>query len=414
MTYTEQEISYETKDNKIKKIGAIIITLLVLLIPAAFMFNIIHDRKIYRNDAINAVSSSWAKMQILMAPEMSFTKKDEQNKTITEYLTLNNYNADIKINTEIRQKGIFKIPVYTADVTLTGDFINNFGNLAGKDIKIYFNVSDSTGFIKEPSFKINKEQPITVHETEYITQINSKAENIPFEIKYTIRGINEIYATPFGQNNNIKISGNWKDPSFEGSFLPSSREITNHGFSAEWTIPGIAASSFKDNGTFIAKTSPKAGVSLIIPVDNYRMTERILKYAFLFLSLTFLSYFIFEITSKEDRRIHPVQYAMLGGAMLIFYMLLLSLSEFIPFLSAYIISAIMIICLVTLYTYFIITKKESIGFAALIAAIMAILYSFLYILLTLQDFALLIGSLGLFMVISAIMYLTRNVNWYNK
>lgn len=394
-------------DNKIKKFGIILITLLILLIPIAYLFNIVKERKNYRDEAVSLVASSWADIQILEAPEMSFMKKTGK-ETQKQFLPLNTYNADVIIKAEIRKKGIFKVPVYTTDVTLNGDFLNTYGNLTGKEITTSFQVKDSKGFVSDPVFKINNMPPATVFKTNYCSKINTSEKNIPFEIKYTLRGINEIYVVPGGQNNKIKISGNWKDPSFEGDFLPSERQIDNQKFEAQWAIPGIATSSMS------SYHQPKAGVSLLLPVDNYRMAERTLKYAFLFLGLTFLSYFIFEITSKENKRVHPIQYYLLGGAMLIFYLLLVSISELLPFIAAYIISALMIITLTALYTYFVITKKTNIGFSALITILMILLYSFLYILLSLQDIALLIGSLGLFIIIAAIMYITRNVDWYNE
>lgn len=151
-----------------------------------------------------------------------------------------------------------------------------------------------------------------------------------------------------------------------------------------------------------------------MPVDNYRMATRALKYAFLFITLTFLSYFIFELTAQDKKRIHPLQYLMLGGAMLIFYLLLVSISEFAPFAGAYVISAAMTIGLISAYTYFVITKRQNLRFTTIITILLALLYAFLYILLLLQDLALLLGSLGLFVIIAVIMYATRNVDWYGE
>ncbi len=151
-----------------------------------------------------------------------------------------------------------------------------------------------------------------------------------------------------------------------------------------------------------------------MPVDNYRMSERSVKYSFLFLTLTFLAYFIYEITSKQKRPIHQLQYLMIGISMLIFYLLLVSLSEFIPFAGAYITSSIMTIGLISLYTYFVITKKTNLTFSLLITGILTLLYVFLYILLMLQDLSLILGSLGLFLIMALVMYATRNVEWYNE
>lgn len=392
--------------SKMNKFWMILLLLVILLIPIAFMYGIISDREDYHQEAVNTVASSWAKQQFLESPNLYFMTKSniKENQEEAQYLILNDYNADIQINTEIRKKGIFKVPVYTADVYLKGDFKNEYGNLSSKNLILSFPVSDTVGFIKEPTLKLNNEPQKTLQSTEYHTTLNTSAKNIPFEISYKIRGSNELTAGVDGQKNNIKISGNWKNPSFNGNFLPAQRTVNNDYFEGNWSVPVIAVSGVNN---------PSVGVSLLLPVDNYRMTERTLKYAFLFLTLTFLSYFIFEITSTESKRIHPLQYLMLGAGMLMFYLLLVSISEYIPFAAAYIIASAMVIGISSTYTYFAITKGKNKNFAFVIAALLFTLYLFLYILLSLQDFALLIGSLGLFVIIGAIMYVTRNIDWYN-
>lgn len=404
---TETNTNFKQSGNNITaKFWTILLTLLVLLIPIAFLFGIISEREEYKNEAVQTVASSWGNEQKFEVPYMYFEQKVKDN-TECKYLPMQDYSAVVNLTTEIRKKGLFKVPVYTANVILKGHFTNQYGNLSDKQLTTVFRVSDSTGFIEEPLITLNNNKPVSVQDTQYTTTLKTSEASIPFEISYKIRGLNNIYVGLGGQNNKIKISGNWKDPSFDGSFLPSIRQVNNEGFSAEWSVPQIAISS-------IDKT--KVGVSLLMPVDNYRMAIRCLKYAFLFLALTFLSYFIFEITAKRDktRQIHPLQYLMLGGAMLIFYLLLVSMSEFLPFITAYVISALMIIILIGIYTFFVITKRQNPVFTLVISVLMLFLYAFLYILLSLQDFALLLGSVGLFVIIAGIMYVTRNVDWYNE
>lgn len=395
--------------------------LLLLLIPIGFWFGIIKDRESYKQEAIRDVAAAWGDVQIFSSPTLSFTRKKDKS-TETVYLTLNNYNVDVKITTEIRKKGIFKVPVYTADVKLQGDFKNDYGNISDKELTTSFSVEDSIGFIEEPKFKINNLPEVVAQDTKYNTKLRNTGASIPFEISYKIRGINELFAGLGGQLNNVKISGNWADPSFTGNFLPTKREITNDGFTSEWRVPKVATTNVsavtpatvgKYNYNDIDRNA-KVGVSLLMPVDNYRMATRALKYAFLFITLTFLSYFIFELTAQDKKRIHPLQYLMLGGAMLIFYLLLVSISEFTPFAGAYLISAAMTIGLISAYTYFVITKRQNLRFTTIITILLALLYAFLYILLLLQDLALLLGSLGLFVIIAVIMYATRNVDWYGE
>lgn len=391
------------KNKTLKKFYIVLAMLLILLIPIAFLNGIVQDRENYRQEAVDTVRHSWAGPQTITEPTLVlFTpvKNGEQKK----YLEINKYNADITVTTESRKKGIFHVPVYTANVNLKGDFINDYGELKNMKTELEFSVSDSKGFVSEPEFKLLDNDFKSNGTKVYSKNLTTSAKNIPFEINYKIRGINDIYVTPAGLNNLINIKGNWNNPSFDGDFLPSEKEVTNRDFSAEWNIPAIAYSSIGNS---------KAGVSFIMPVDNYRMAERAVKYAFLFLSLTFLAYFIFEITSKKENPIHQLQYLMIGAAMLIFYLLLISMSEFLPFWFAYIIGVIMTVGLISIYTFTVITKQKNPTFSTFISIILSLLYIFLFVLLVLQDFSLIIGSFGLFIIIALVMYVTRNVEWYN-
>lgn len=410
----------QPENSKMKKFFLLLVMLLLLLIPIGFWYGIIDDRESYRNDAVKSVASSWGDVQVFGSPQMSFDrKKDKEIETVQ--LQLNNYKAFVNISTETRQKGIYKIPVYTADVKLTGDFLNTYGDLSDKDLTTSFQVADSTGFIDEPIFKINGVEASS-QDTLYTTKLKTSEKSIPFEISYKIRGVNEAFVNLGGQMNTVEIAGNWANPSFTGNFLPSKREVEKDKFSAQWKVPKVATTNVTTiNPDSVGSykyseinNSAKVGVSLLMPVDNYRMATRALKYGFLFITLTFLSYFIFEITETSKKRIHPLQYLLLGAAMLIFYLLLVSISEFTSFVLAYIIAAIMTIGLISLYTHYVITKRQNTKFTTLIFSLLALLYTFLYILLNLQDMALLIGSIGLFLITALIMYTTRNVDWYNE
>ena len=342
------------------------------------------------------MGKSWAGKQTLKEPALIINQKR---------LPLNDYNVNVKVNTELRKKGIFKVPVYTADVSIKGNFMNFLGKIDNAVAVLNFDISDSKGFIEQPKFKLISGNLTPSNNLSFYKKISTSDRLIPFEIQYKIRGINELYLTPNGQNNIIYIEGNWESPSFDGDFLPTERKVEKDKFQAKWSIPAIASSSLE---------ASKLGVSFLMPVDNYRMSERSVKYSFLFLTLTFLAYFIYEITSKQKRPIHQLQYLMIGISMLIFYLLLVSLSEFIPFAGAYITSSIMTIGLISLYTYFVITKKTNLTFSLLITGILTLLYVFLYILLMLQDLSLILGSLGLFLIMALVMYATRNVEWYNE
>ena len=406
----EKELAFSQKckniDSKAKKFLTILGTSILLLIPIGFMSGIILDRTSYRDEAVSKVAQSWAGSQTIASPTMSFTTINNKKVEDIKELELNNYETNVVIKTEVRKKGIFKVPVYTAEVSQKGDFNNKYGNLAGKQISTTIGISDSRGFVTEPSFKINGETT-KVQDVVCKKELKTSAKTIPFEITYKIKGLNDIGVALGGYSNKVSVQGNWKDPEFKGDFLPTEREVTNKDFNANWSVPKIALSKDQETQSVIT-------VSLLVPVDSYSMADRSLKYGFLLLTLTFLGYFIFEITSKEKKKVHPIQYCLLGAAILMFYLLLVSISELLTFNLAYLISALMVMGMILVYTYFVITKKKSIGFSIGITALIGLLYGFFYVLLMLQDIALFAGSIGLFFIIAVIMYLTRNVNWYNE
>lgn len=393
--------------SKTKKFLTIIITVLLLMIPIAFISGIISDREDYRTKAIEQISTSWADEQKIDPPTMYYTDYTKNNERENIYFCRTDYNVTANVNTEIRQKGIFKIPVYIADITITGNFTNKIGDISKKNTIIEFGISDTRGFVDEPVLKIANQKPLKLNSTKVNIKIDSTEKQIPFEISYKIKGLNKLEIFLGGTNNTVSMQSNWKTPSFEGSYLPTYRELTNNGFNAKWSVPNIALENSDDIPAYIT-------VSYLVPVDSYKMTERVLKYSFLLLTLTFLCYFIFEITSKQEKRIHPIQYCLLGGAILIFYLLLVSISEFLPFCSSYLIATLMILSMVFLYTHYVITKKQNTKFSFFVTFLMGILYLFFYLLLQLQDIALLVGSFALFGIIGAIMYTTRNVDWYKE
>jgi len=386
-------------DSKIKKFLTILLTSLILLIPTGFISDIISNRIQYKSKADENVAKSWANAQTIQAPRMYFFDKNK----VCEF-DLDNYETSINIETQTKKKGVFNVPVYVATVTQKGTFSNSFKDLSNKQIYTKIQISDSRGYIDEPLFNINNSGFKGNSDSIYQNKIDVFNKKIPFEITYKIKGLNDINVGLGGKKNNIIIEGNWKDPSFGGDFLPIESKITDKNFSAKWYIPQIATS--KENSTI--------NVSLLISNDNYSLAEKSLKYAFLLLSLIFTGYFIFEITSKENKKIHPFQYCLLGVAMLMFYLLLVSMSEIIPFNFAYFISALMVVGLIFAYTYFVITNKKDFKFSLGITTLIGLLYLFFFVLLKLQDVALLSGSIGLFVIIALVMYLTRNVNWYSE
>ena len=233
-----------------------------------------------------------------------------------------------------------------------------------------------------------------------------------FQIKLSLNGSESISFIPAGKTTTVKLNSGWADPSFNGSALPDIREISPDGFTAEWQSLHLTRSfpqkwSDRDYDTEIPESA--FGVDLLIPVDIYQKSMRSVKYALLIIGLTFLVIFFIEMISKQ--RIHVVQYLLTGAALIIFYSLLLALSEHLNFALAYLISSTGIIALITGYAFSIFPKKK---FAIITLIVLVLLYSFLYTILQMSDFALLLGNIGLFVTIGLIMFFSRKIEWYNE
>ena len=233
-----------------------------------------------------------------------------------------------------------------------------------------------------------------------------------FEFPLSLNGTAEVYLAPFGRKTRVELTSTWPDPSFQGAWLPTQHSVSQDGFRALWEIPFLGRAYAQ---SWDSKSDPKAaikssrfGVRLLSPVDEYRMAERSTKYAALFLLLTFGSLWLFEVLGKV--RIHSLQYLLVGAAMCLFYLLQLSLSEHLGFLPAYALASLGVVALVFGYGAAILGSTRR---ALVISGVLVALYAYLYVLLINQDYALLVGSAGLFLILALVMYLTRKVDWYS-
>jgi inner membrane protein len=240
------------------------------------------------------------------------------------------------------------------------------------------------------------------------TPMITPAARTPFSLAVNLNGSSELRVTPVGQVTHVEMESPWQNPSFVGNFLPESRDISGHGFQAQWRVLNMNRNFpqvWPGNKYKVAESS--FGVRLFLPVDEYQKTSRTVKYAILFIGLTFVSFFLSEVIAKVT--LHPVQYALIGFALVIFYVLLLSISEHTSFNLAYAVSSVSIIGLVALYAKWITGDRK---IAVIITCILTLLYAFLFVTLQLEDFALLLGSVGLFVILGLVMYLTRTVDWF--
>jgi inner membrane protein len=240
---------------------------------------------------------------------------------------------------------------------------------------------------------------------------------VDFAIPLDVNGSGGIYFAPFGVKNEAELKSNWADPGFRGAFLPSERSVRPDGFNAKWQISYYGRdypqqwTSRTGNDRFNSSTvrSSMFGAELLSILDAYRYVERSIKYGVLFFVLVFTTFFLFEMTARQ--KIHPFQYLMVGAALCIFYLVLLSVSEFLGFSWAYLIATVSATALITWYCRFFLGGGAR---TLMVGAGLAGVYTFLYITLRQQDYALLMGSIALFLVLALVMFVTRRVDWYAR
>jgi inner membrane protein len=232
-----------------------------------------------------------------------------------------------------------------------------------------------------------------------------------FSVELVLQGSEKLYCIPLGSNTSVHFSSSWPSPAFDGKYLPDSETVSKKGFEADWVISKFNRNfpkTFSSHGSTASVAGASGfGVILLSPFDAYAQTMRSLKYAILIIALTFFAYFFTEIFQK--RPVHPFQYILIGMALVLFYTLLLSISEYLRFSLAYLIASAATVVLLSWYTQSIFKKAKTVITFALM---LSVLYLFIYVLIQMVDNALLFGSIGLFVLLAITMYLSRKINWY--
>lgn len=431
------------------KFAGIILLTFLLLIPLGMIKDVISDRVHYRNEASQSIRQSWSSEQSIIGPilfvpyEESRTRRvwDEKLKDYRQQ----NYSVEHQqaimpeslkvngvINSEERRRGLYRIPVYRAKLDIMGSFNlrrlsqiekENPGRIKWKTPYLSVFVSDIRGLDQLPEFQWNQ-QDMDFESgslvSEKMSGMHVKLEKFDpeklklqkFSLQFPVRGMQKIAFSPLGKDTSVDIEADWPHPSFIGRYLPSDYHVDSNRFNARWQ-----ASSFTSNLATVVDACAKGncnaisretfGVSLIDPVDVYALSERSIKYGVLFLALTFLLFFLFEVMKRL--LIHPVQYSFAGMALAVFFLLLVSLSEHLEFILAYWISALGCVAVLSTYLAAIFKNlKQTLGFCVTLLA----LYAMLYVILQSEDSALLMGSLLLFFMLSLAMLTTRHIDWY--
>jgi len=423
------------------KVATIIFIGLVLLIPTSMIEGLIFERENTQKEAISEVSSKWANEQTISGPFVSipyykyikeFSKKDSVNKIVQvkEYIHILPTELKItgKINPELRNRGIYEIVVYNSKINVSGKFkelnLSEF-DIPEKDIlfdkaRLSVGIDDLRGIEKGVQLDWNNQKssfnPGVVSNDIINSGINATVDvksndslSHTFSFDLDLKGSQLLYFTPVGKVTDITVTSPWKNPSFNGAFLPDSRTISDAGFKANWNVLHLNRNypqMWIGNSYSIKESS--FGIDLLLPVGNYQKTFRSIRYAILFIGFTFLTFFFIEVLNRVF--IHPIQYILVGIALIVFYTLLLSISEHLAFNLAFIMAALATLLLIAGYVKAIL-KSNALTY--LLTGILLILYSFIFVIIQLQDFALLIGSIGIFIILGLVMYFSRKIDWYN-
>ena len=446
-----------------KKIVFLFIFVLVLLIPLKLIGDLIDDRGRLYNQTITNIGNEWGKSQKIIAPVITISYKDTRinnkesvsNVSNTKAVTVvpverkfailpDELNATIEMKDEVRQRGIYNATVYNANVKLKGYF-------SAKDFPedkkvlgcVSIGLTDTKALIKINKFKIGDmdlEAMSGTMATPLITngisgqlgpEHNSimDKEKIPFEIDIDFRGSRDISILPLGKKNHFEIKSNWKSPSFSG-VLPTERTIDENGFLAKWEVSNLirnypqiidvnedkysdfydnSSESYESYGNYYSDGNTIVKVALFDSVTSYTQIYRACKYGILFIMMSLVVVYIFEVVSKKAA--HYVQYGVVGFSLVIFYLLLLSLSEHIGFEWAYLVSSLAIVIPNSMYiTSMTSNKKFGIGMFIFLSGIYAILFS----ILRMEQYALLTGSLLILAVLYAVMYLTKKADIFQS
>lgn len=433
------------------KMAAISILALLLLIPLGMVQSVLKERLERRDQAVREIASTWGGKQVVFGPVLIIPYKYEKKSwkeqvaggklervEVSEsyrgraFFLPASFRTDGSLGPNRLHRGIYEAVVYSGTLRLSGGFANpsfeewtvDPGQILWDEAEIALSITDLRGAKEslqirvggrtiplEPGGKIAGFEGC-VHAR--IGGLLPTGGTLPFDMQLTLNGSNSLRFAPVGINNDVQLASAWPDPSFQGAFLPAEREVGAGGFRARWQVSYYGRSYPQ---RWIEKNSPDTaavqaslfGVDLVPALDSYRYVERSIKYGILTIALVFTAFFLFEMLSAV--RIHSFQYALVGIALCLFYLGLLALSEICSFGVAYWTGAAAAILMIALYSA---KALRSSGRACLSAVGLALVYAFLFVILRLQDYSLLVGTAGLFLVLALVMYVTRNIDWYAR
>lgn len=424
--------------------------LIVLLVPLEFVKSLISERAFRQEEVVSEINEKWGNEVILSGPILKVPYKTYKEEKVYEPNSRSyelkveeilNYayifpdqlqvNVSVKSKEEPLKRSIYESVVYTAQLEVKGNFPKidlSSSDITAEDIvwnkiSAIIQTTNLKGIRNTLEVTIGKETigMNPVYSQEYLNTVQSETlasisseniEEIPFSFDLKINGSKSLQFIPIGKETSVQMTSNWHSPSHTGKYLPEdgSREITKDGFKASWKVLQINRQFEQVFFNVLPDLSPFAfGTKLIVAVDEYQKSERTAKYGFLVIGLTLLVFLLIQLASKIY--IHPFQYVMIGLALVMFYTLLISISEHSSFLKAYVAASASVLGLIALYSRAIL---KGFRFPVLISSSLASLYGFIYVIIQLENYALLVGSIGLFVILAIVMFASRKIDWGNE
>ncbi len=445
MTSQKQKIGNWFRNSISAKMLTVGFLILILLIPLGFVKDLIRERGFRQTEVIEEINTKWGNQVVLNGPILKVPYNiyveekvfDEKTKTFitsqkperhTAYFFPWELNIKSQVQTQPLERGIYESVVYSSENQIKGKFAQldfssreikaedilwdkasllfKTSNLKGIRNTVKVTLGDKTYALK-PKFDNSYMNTL---ESVYLTDLKEIQEKpLFFQSTIAINGSSTLQFIPIGKETTVAMKSNWHSPSFNGNFLPETegKKITDKGFEAQWKV----LETNRRFGQYFFDSLPSLsdfsfGTEFLVPIDDYQKTERTSKYGLMIIGLTLLVFLLIQISSKIA--IHPFQYLMIGLALVMFYTLLISISEHQNYLIAYLISGISVVTLITTYSRSILKNPK---FTLLILGSMFSLYSFIFVIIQLEDYALLVGSIGLFVILGIIMFTSRRIDW---
>lgn len=423
------------------KLGVIAILILALLIPSAWIQDLVAEREGYQHRTATEASSSWSGGQLVQGPvlvipyKVQTTETDAaKNTTIKEQIKLlyvlpQDLHIKAAVTTQPYERGVYRTTVYNSKITLQGSF--NQPDLKAQEIdpamvqydkaKLIFGLSDIKGLTNNPSIKIGANSYAAEPANDDRLFDNGlqvhfdlqKDQAFAFNYQLDLKGSDELKFLHTGRTTDVAVTSNWAHPTFNGSFRPDDKKVDDKGFRANWRMIYYNRPFPQQwvNDATMFRNDKKMGdatfsIGLQAPIDEYRKIMRTTKYSTLIILLTFVSLFLTELIKKQ--RIHLFNYTLIGAAMIVYYTLLLSFSEQIGFNWAYLTSSAATIALISWFTASLLNNRNA---AIMFAGILGMFYGFIFVIIQLEELSLLVGSIALFAVVAALMYFSRKINW---